>query len=83
MKFNNEVILYISKNHEYKYSFKNFLKYHAHDWIERSNIMDKQTHFEAINVYLNIIDRPSEHTSLKETSPFISNEVYDSDNEDE
>ena len=53
-KFNNSLIYKMTNNGFLWKLFQYFLQTDAHLAIHKSNIMDKETHHEAVEVYLNL-----------------------------
>ena len=54
--YNNSLVEAIINNQELTFLFRDFLSSSARKWIDQSRIKDKQSHYEAIDIYLAMIE---------------------------
>lgn len=76
-KYNNNLIKKIISNETLRDIFRNFLETEARNWISESRVNDKNLHYEAINIYLNLfnklpLEKELEHPSEESDSSPIS-----------
>ena len=68
---NNSCITTLIKDEETSASLESFLVNDAKFWLESSRIKDKESHYEALKVYLQLIEEVRGETAEKDKDPAI------------